>query len=135
MERLLPNVISIPERNQLQNQNRKLELDIAERTRVHEMRERLAALVEWSEDAIIGKNLDGTITAWNPGAVRMFGYSSEEAVGKPMMMFLPPDRVKEESDILGRISCGERVEHFETTRIRKDGQKINVLGDDFTNSR
>jgi PAS domain S-box-containing protein len=123
---LLPNAVSIPERNQLQKKNRKLELDIAEHTRVHEMRERLAALVESSEDAIIGKNLDGTITAWNPGAVKMFGYSSEEAVGKRMPMFLPPERANEESDILGRIGCGERVEHFETTRIRKDGQKIDV---------
>jgi PAS domain S-box-containing protein len=123
---LLPNAISMPERNQLQNENRKLELDIAEHTRAHEVRERLAAVVESSEDAIIGKNLDGTITAWNSGAVKMFGYSSEEAVGKPMSMFMPPERANEESGILGRISRGERVEHFETTRIRKDGQKIDV---------
>ena len=100
--------------------------DITERKRLEEIRERLAAVVESSDDAIIGKTLDGTITAWNSGAEKVFGYSSAEAVGKTMGMLLPPERVNEESDILARIVRGESVEHFETVRLRKDGKRIDI---------
>ena len=100
--------------------------DVSERKRAEEMRERLAAVVEFSDDAIIGKNLDGTITSWNSGAEKVFGYSSSEAVGKPMRMLLPPERADEESEILARIGRGESVEHFETVRVRKDGKTIDV---------
>jgi len=100
--------------------------DITERKRVEEARERLAAVVESSDDAIISKTLDGTITAWNSGAERLFGYSSSEAMGKPMGMLLPAERANEESDILARIGRGESVEHFDTVRVRKDGKKIDV---------
>jgi PAS domain S-box-containing protein len=86
----------------------------------------LAAVVESSDDAIISKTLDGTITAWNRGAEKVFGYSSAEAVGKTMAMLLPPDRAEEEFGILARIRCGESIHHFETVRVRKGGKKIDV---------
>jgi len=100
--------------------------DITERKRVEEVRERLAAVVESSEDAIISKTLEGMINSWNRGAQKVFGYSAAEAVGQPMLMLMPPDRVGEESDILASIRCGESVEHFETVRVRKDGTHIDV---------
>jgi PAS domain S-box-containing protein len=103
-----------------------LQSEIADRRRAQEIAERLAAVVESSDDAIISKTLDGTITAWNRGAEKVFGYSSAEAVGKPMALLLPPERAKEESGILARIRCGESVRHFETVRVRKDGKKIDV---------
>ena len=93
---------------------------------MEEARAWLAAIVDSSDDAIISKTLDGTITAWNRGAEKIFGYSSSEVVGKPMLMLFPPERVDEESDILARIRRGESVEHFETVRVRKDGRKIDV---------
>jgi PAS domain S-box-containing protein len=123
---LLPKVISLPAQMQLQEANRKLAVEITEREQATEARERLAAVVESSEDAIVSKNLNGTITAWNPGAERLFGYSTSEAVGKSMRMLLPAERANEEGDILDRIGRGERVEHFETIRVRKDGGKIDV---------
>jgi PAS domain S-box-containing protein len=100
--------------------------DVTERKLAEEVRERLAAVVESSDDAIISKTLDGTITAWNPGAQKLFGYSSSEAVGKPIRMLLPPERGNEESDILTRIRRGESVDHFETVRVRKDGKSIDI---------
>ena len=100
--------------------------DITERKRVEEIRERLAAVVESSGEAIIGKTLDGTINSWNPAAEKLFGYSSSEAVGRPMRMLLPPERVTEELDILERISRGERVSALETIRVRKDGKYVDV---------
>ena len=100
--------------------------DITERKRAEEVRERLAAVVESSDDAIISKTLEGTITAWNRGAAKVFGYSESEAVGKPMQMLIPPERANEEPDILARIGRGESVENFETVRVRKDGTHIYV---------
>jgi PAS domain S-box-containing protein len=100
--------------------------DITERKRAEEVRERLAAVVESSDDAIISKTLDGTITAWNFGAEKVFGYSSARAVGKSMGMLLPPERMNEESDILARIRRGERLNHFETVRVRKDGKRVDI---------
>ena len=100
--------------------------DISERKRSEEARERLAAVVDSSDDAIIAKTLDGTINAWNSGAEKVFGYSSAEAVGKPILMLLPPERASEEADILARIRQGESVQHFETIRIRRDSQRIEV---------
>ena len=93
---------------------------------MEEARAWLAAIVDSSDDAIIGKDLNGTITAWNRGAEKIFGYSASEVMGKPMLMLFPPDRVDEESDILARIRRGESVEHFETVRVRKDGRKIDI---------
>ena len=103
-----------------------IRVDITERKRAEEVRERLAAVVESSDDAIIGKTLDGVITTWNHGAEKVFGYSSAEAVGKTIHMLVPPERANEEPDILARIGRGESVEHFETIRVRKDGTYIDV---------
>ena len=103
-----------------------IRVDITERKRAEEVRERLAAVVESSDDAIIGKTMDGTITSWNRGAEKVFGYSSSEAVGKPIQMLVPPERANEEPDILARIGRGESVDHFETVRVRKDGKGIEV---------
>jgi PAS domain S-box-containing protein len=100
--------------------------DITERRLGDEVRERLAAVVESSEDAIITKTLDGTITAWNLGAEKVFGYSSVEAIGNPMRMLFPEECANDESDILTQIGRGQSVEHFETVRIRKDGKKIDI---------
>ncbi len=86
----------------------------------------LAAIVESSDDAIIGKTLDGTITSWNPAAERMYGYSAVEAIGRSIMILLPSGRAGELSEILERIRTGERIEHFETVRVCKDGTQIDV---------
>jgi len=103
-----------------------IRVDITERKRAEEVRERLVAVVESSDDAIIGKTMDGTITTWNRGAEKVFGYSSAEAVGKTIQMLVPPERANEERDILARIGRGESVDHFETVRVRKDGKGIDV---------
>ncbi|MGH9538037.1 MAG: PAS domain-containing sensor histidine kinase, partial [Terriglobales bacterium] len=100
--------------------------DITERKQAEEARKRLADIVESSDDAIVSKSLDGTIIAWNSGAARLYGYSPSEALGKPMRMLLPPDRAQEESEILARIGQGERFDHFETVRMRKDGRQIDI---------
>ena len=91
-----------------------------------EMRARLAAIVESSDDAIISKTLEGIITSWNPAAERIFGYSAAETIGRPMLMLFPADRLGEEPEILSRLQRGERTDHFETVRIRKDGRRIDV---------
>lgn len=87
---------------------------------------KLHAIVESSEDAIISKGLDGVIQSWNYAAERIFGYTSEEMVGRTMRPLLPPDRVQEESGIIERIRYGGNVKHFETVRVRKDGKHITV---------
>lgn len=87
---------------------------------------RLAAIIESSSDAIVGKTLDGTITDWNAGAERIFGYAPEEIIGRSILTLIPSDRHSEEDDIVGRLRRGERVEHFETVRQRKDGALIHV---------
>jgi len=123
---LVPKVISLPGRIHLQEVNRKLEEEVSARKWAEEMRGHLSAVVESSDDAIISKTLEGTITSWNRGAERVFGYSSAEALGKSMRMLLPTDHAKEESDILASVGRGESVNHFETVRVRKDGKKIDV---------
>jgi PAS domain S-box-containing protein len=100
--------------------------DVTERRRAEEARQRLAAIVESSTDAIVAKTLDGRITSWNPGAERVFGYTEAEIVGRPITVLFPPDRLAEEADFLARIARGERVEHYETIRVRKDGRLIHV---------
>ncbi|HEY3932235.1 MAG TPA: PAS domain S-box protein [Verrucomicrobiae bacterium] len=96
------------------------------RGRAEEARTQLAGIVESSDDAIIGKTLDGIITSWNRGAEKIFGYSAQEAIGQPMLMLFPPERVNEERDILARVARGENIENFETVRIRKDKKQIHV---------
>lgn len=86
----------------------------------------LASIVESSDDAIISKNLDGIVTSWNKAAERLFGYSAAEAIGQPITLVIPKDRRREEVGILTRIRRGERIDHFETVRQRKDGSSIFV---------
>ncbi len=100
--------------------------DISEQIKAHQAVQRLASIVELSGDAIISKDLNGVIVSWNQGAERLFGYSAEEAVGKPVTMLIPPDRQDEETHILDRIRRGERVDHYETVRQRKDGSLIDI---------
>ncbi|WP_294074378.1 PAS domain S-box protein, partial [Sphingomonas sp.] len=86
----------------------------------------LAAIVESSDDAILSKTLDSIILTWNAGAERLFGYTAEEAIGRSVTMLIPEDRLSEEDHILGRLRAGERVDHFETIRLHKDGSLIDV---------
>ena len=87
---------------------------------------RLAAIVESAEDAIVSKDLDGIIQSWNHGAERIFGYTAEEAIGRPITIVIPDDRLDEEAEVLRRIRAGLAVEHFETVRRRKDGSPIDI---------
>jgi PAS domain S-box-containing protein len=87
---------------------------------------RLAAIVDSSDDAIVSKDLDGIITSWNKAAERMFGWTSEEVVGKSIRIVIPADRQAEEDQVLGRIRQGLPVEHFETIRQRKDGSQFPI---------
>ena len=100
--------------------------DITERKRAEEMRAQFVSIIEFSDDAILSKTLDGIITSWNPGAERLFGYTAREAIGKPMLTFIPPERKGEEAEILARIARGESLRHFETVRVRKDGKRVEV---------
>jgi PAS domain S-box-containing protein len=100
--------------------------DITERKQAEETKLRLAAIVTSSQDAIIGKTLDGIITSWNPAAETLFGYTAEEAIGNSMLLLFPAGSEEEEIGILASIRHGERVEQFETVRVRKDGHRVNV---------
>ncbi|HEX8720649.1 MAG TPA: PAS domain S-box protein, partial [Pyrinomonadaceae bacterium] len=86
----------------------------------------LAAVVDSADDAIITKTLEGVITSWNPGARRVFGYTADEAIGRPVTMLIPEEHIDEEPHILSRIRAGERVEHYETVRRRKDGSLVDI---------
>jgi len=86
----------------------------------------LAAIVSSSDDAIVGKRLDGTIVSWNTGAERVFGYTAEEMIGRSILTLFPPELVHEEKYIIGELTQGRRVEHYETTRVRKDRTRIEV---------
>ena len=100
--------------------------DVTERQRTETAVAALAAIVNFSDDAIISKDLQGAITSWNKGAETLFGYTSQEAVGRPVSMLLPPDRIHEGPDILARITRGERVEHFQTVRLRKNHTPVDI---------
>ncbi len=100
--------------------------DISEREQMDEIRSRLAAIVESSEDAIVGKDLEGIVTSWNRGAEKLFGYAAAEIVGKSIRVLIPGERSREEDDILKKLQQGETVEHFETERLRKDGRVVPV---------
>ena len=91
-----------------------------------ETRANLAAIVESSDDAIVSKTLDGIIRTWNAGAQRIFGYTPEEIIGRPITTLIPPERKEEETAIIARLRAGERVDHFETVRLTKDGREITV---------
>ncbi len=100
--------------------------DVSERKRAEEVRARLAAIVESSEDVIISKTLSGVVQSWNCAAERLFGYTAEEAVGQSITLIIPPERHAEERAILAQLCRGERVESFETVRLSKDGRRIDV---------
>jgi PAS domain S-box-containing protein len=103
-----------------------LEAEIERCRRAERDANRLVAVVESSADAIVTKDLNGIITSWNRSAERLFGYSAEEAIGKPITILIPPDRIDEEPGILERVRRGERVEYYETVRRRKDGGLIDI---------
>ncbi|MDB5296016.1 MAG: rpfC 5, partial [Phycisphaerales bacterium] len=91
-----------------------------------ELEGRFQAIIESSDDAIVSKDLNGVVRSWNPGAERIFGYTAAEMIGRPIEVIFPPDRKDEEPRILERLRRGERVDHFETVRVRKDGTPIDV---------
>src|ERR1051325_5279052 len=86
----------------------------------------LAALIESADDAIISKTLDSIITSWNKGAQRIFGYTADEVIGKPVTILIPPDHEDEEPAILARLRAGKRIEHYETIRVAKDGRLLDI---------
>jgi PAS domain S-box-containing protein len=100
--------------------------DVTERKVADQSRILLAAIVEASEDAIVSKTLNGVIRSWNAGAERLFGYTAGEAVGQPITLIIPPERQDEERAILEQLRRGERVEHFETVRVARDGRRIDI---------
>ena len=108
------------------NQKKIPELSVTENEQTEQIRNQLAAIVESSDDAIIGKTLDGIITSWNEGARRIYGYGAEEVVGRQISILIPPDLKDELPSILKRLGKGERIDHYETARLRKDGQRIDV---------
>src|ERR1051325_6288869 len=100
--------------------------DITDRHKAQIAQELLSAIVTSSDDAIISKDLNGVITSWNKGAERVFGYTAKEVIGKPVTILMPPERVDEEPGILARLRRGERIDHYETIRRRKDGKLLNI---------
>jgi PAS domain S-box-containing protein len=100
--------------------------NITEQRQAEEVRRQLASIVESSVDAIIGKTLDGIIQSWNKSAERLYGYSAEEVIGRPISILVPPDRPEEIPDILSRLRRGERVEYFETKRVKKNGEVMDI---------
>jgi PAS domain S-box-containing protein len=104
----------------------KIARDISERYRSSAAANHLAAVVESSDDAIITKGLDSIITSWNPAAERMFGYSAHEAIGQSIRMLIPADLQEEEDFVLGKIRAGDKIDHFETVRQRKDGTQLTI---------
>jgi len=104
----------------------KIARDVSEQSRVEEARSRLAAIVDSSDDAIISKDLNGIITSWNAAAEKLFGYRAQEIVGKSVLSIIPPELQLEEPKILAKLRSGERIDHHETERLKKDGQKVWV---------
>lgn len=104
----------------------KIAHDISDRKRAEEARFRLSAIVESSDDAIVSKNLDGIVTSWNQAACRMFEYSAEEMIGQPILRIIPDELHAEERDILSKLRKGERLAHYETTRVTKSGTRLDV---------
>lgn len=100
--------------------------DVTDFRRAQEAQKSLAAIVEFSEDAIISKSLDGIIQSWNGGAERLYGYSAEQAIGRHISLIIPPDRAAEEEEIIAKLRAGNRVEHFETVRRCSDGRLVDI---------
>ncbi len=112
--------------SELQEANIKLKIEIDVRRKAEEASRQLAAIVEGSDDAIISKTLDGVITSWNKAAQILYGYSAAEAIGQPIAFLTPPDGTDEVPNIIKKIGQNERIVHYETIRLRKDGKKINI---------
>jgi PAS domain S-box-containing protein len=104
----------------------KVARDISDRIKLEDSRFRLAAIVDSADDAIVSKDLNGVVKTWNQGAYRMFGYSADEIVGQPILKLIPEELHYEEDEILRKIRAGDRVDHYETVRMRKDGERIEV---------
>jgi PAS domain S-box-containing protein len=100
--------------------------DVTELRRAGHVQSQLAVIVDSSDDAIVSKTLEGIVLSWNPGAERLFGYTADEMVGRHITVLFPSDRLGEEVDFLARLAKGERVQHYETTRVRKDGTPVDV---------
>jgi PAS domain S-box-containing protein len=101
-------------------------IDITDRKRAVEASLQLAAIVQSADDAIVGKDLNGIVTSWNRAAEDIFGYRAEEVVGRSILLIIPPELHDQETRILAKIMAGEHIEHFETVRLRKDGERLNV---------
>jgi PAS domain S-box-containing protein len=101
-------------------------VDVSDRKLAGAYAQRLASIVESSDDAIVSKSLDGTIQSWNAGAERVFGHRAEAAIGRHISLVIPPDRIGEEDEIIERLKAGERIDHFETERVRADGHRVAV---------
>ena len=125
---VLSAIRDISERKRIAEELRRANEELHRRTaeQLGEYRSRLASIVDSSEDAIIGKGLDGTITSWNKGAERIYGYTPEEVVGKHISLLTPNDRADEIPEILKKIARGESIEHHESVRVTKDGRHLNV---------
>jgi PAS domain S-box-containing protein len=120
-----PHVFSQPENDFAIALARQLGFAI-ERIHAERASQQLVAIVESSSDAIISKDLNGVILTWNDGAERLFGYKADEVIGQPITILIPSDRLDEEPGILARIRCGERVDHYETVRQRRDGSPVDI---------
>ncbi|MEQ8815914.1 MAG: PAS domain S-box protein [Thalassobaculum sp.] len=101
-------------------------VDVADRQAAEQVTRRLAAIVDSSDDAILALDRDGTVVSWNHGATQLYQYTEDEVVGRPISMLIPPDRGDEETDILNRVLRGERVERYQTVRLRRDGSTVDV---------
>jgi PAS domain S-box-containing protein len=125
---VLSAIRDVTDRKRIELELRRAHEELAERTaeQIGEYRARLASIIDSSEDAIIAKGLDGTITAWNRGAERIYGYTAEEIVGKNITLLVPSDRPDEIPEILRKVARGESIEHYESMRLTKDGRRLNV---------
>jgi PAS domain S-box-containing protein len=125
---VLSAIRDISDRKRIEEELRRAheELDRRKSRELRDSQNRLALIVDSSQDAIIGKNLDGIITHWNKGAEHMYGYTAQEMIGRPITVLCPKDRVDEIPEILERVRRGERIEYFESVRATKDGRRLNV---------
>jgi PAS domain S-box-containing protein len=101
-------------------------VDVTDRDRAEQTQRHMAAIVESSDDAIVSKSLTGVVRSWNSGAQRLFGYTPQEIIGQPITIIIPPERQHEEEAILSRLRRGERIEHYDTIRVTKDGRRLDI---------